>query len=66
MDRKKLIQMAVALLAAAGLAGCGTAEEADDRGSTAVGACRGHGGVAAFDDNIIICRDQTVREVEGG
>jgi hypothetical protein len=30
----------------------------------AVEACRGHGGVVAFDDDIVICRDHTVWEAE--
>jgi hypothetical protein len=31
-----------------------------------VQACRGHGGVSAFDDNIVICRDQSFHEAEEG
>jgi hypothetical protein len=37
-----------------------------DRGRRAVGACRGHGGVSAFDDDIVICRDQSFHEAEEG
>jgi hypothetical protein len=38
----------------------------EERDARAVEACRGHGGVAAFDDDIAICRDQTFQEVGRG
>ena len=38
----------------------------DERGRRAVDACREHDGVSAFDDDIVICRDQTFHEAEGG
>lgn len=44
-------------LAAAGLSGCGDSEPTD-RGAAAVTLCKGHGGVIAFDDEIVICGDQ--------
>ena len=37
---------------------------AEERGATAVELCRGHGGVAALDDDIVICRDQTIERGE--
>jgi hypothetical protein len=65
MSRKKLIPIAVGLLAATASAGCASDEDpgarsAEDRGSTAVEACRAHGGAIAFEDDVVICRDQTV------
>ena len=61
------MSIAVALLAAAALAACNTDASSDrvSRGSDAVEACRGHGGVVAFDDDAIICSDQTAREERG-
>jgi hypothetical protein len=67
MIRRTLIAIAVALLAAGGVAGCGAAgdgPEASDRGAGAVESCRAHGGVVAFEDDVVICRDQTYQEVE--
>jgi hypothetical protein len=29
-----------------------------------VEACRGHGGVVAFDDDLVLCRDQTLQEAD--
>jgi hypothetical protein len=43
-------------------AGCTSRDASAERGSRAVGACRRQGGVSAFDDDIVICRDQTVHE----
>lgn len=53
--------MVVAALCAAALVGCGDSGS-DERGATAIGLCVGHGGVAALEDDIVICRDQTVRD----
>jgi hypothetical protein len=53
----------LAVLAAAGVAGCGESAS-DDRGATAVGLCRDHGGVVALEDEIVICRDQTAHTDE--
>ena len=50
--------MAIAILAAAGIAGCGESDSGN-RGNEAVGLCQGHGGVVALEDEIVICRDQT-------
>jgi hypothetical protein len=50
-----------ALLAATVLVGCGSSESSDraERVSRILEACDGHGGVAAFDDDAVICVDQT-------
>jgi hypothetical protein len=53
----------LAALAAAGVAGCGESGS-DNRGATAVGLCRDHGGVVALEDEIVICRDQTTHTDE--
>jgi hypothetical protein len=49
------------LLGAMMLLGCGSSESSDraERVSRIVEACDGHGGVAAFDDEAVICEDQT-------
>jgi hypothetical protein len=67
MTFSRLVPALVALLAAAAVAGCGTSDSAEreDRASSAVNECRGHGGVEAFDDEIVICRDQTADEERG-
>jgi hypothetical protein len=52
----------VALLGVAPLAGCDSSESSSDREarvSRVIEACSGHGGVAAFDDDAVICADQT-------
>jgi hypothetical protein len=65
MKRNRLIAIAVAVLAIAIGAGCDEGEtEAEERGAAAVELCRGHGGVAALDDDIVVCRDQTVHRGE--
>jgi hypothetical protein len=51
-----------ALVAATALAGCGGSESSSDRAgrvSRVIEACNGHGGVVAFDDEAVICADQT-------
>jgi hypothetical protein len=67
MSSKKLVMIAVALLlAGASVGGCDSGAEdpgersTEERGSSAVEACRAHGGVIAFEDDVVICRDQTV------
>jgi hypothetical protein len=48
-------------------AGCGSdlASSPEERASSAVRECRGHGGVAAFEDDVVICRDQTTKDHRG-
>ena len=61
------IAAAVAVLAVATTAGCGTngsSSDREERSTRAVNECRGHGGVSAFDDDIVICRDQSLHEAE--
>jgi hypothetical protein len=45
---------------------CEDQTSSGERASRAVEACRDHDGVAAFDDDIAICRDETSAQVEGG
>jgi hypothetical protein len=63
VNRKKSL-IAVALVATAVVAGCASQDpgsvSAEDRGSSAVEGCRAHGGVVAFEDEVVICRDNTV------
>lgn len=60
---KETIAIALAAFSVAGLAACGDSEP-DDRGAVAVGLCREHGGVIAFDDEVVICRDQSSHNAE--
>ena len=62
MTLKHLTAVALTVISAAGVAGCGSTSEADDRGASVIGVCRGHGGVVALEDEIVICRDQTAQE----
>jgi hypothetical protein len=67
MQRIRLASMTALVLAAA-TAGCGAQASSDDRrdrASTAIEACRGHEGVAAFDDDAVICGDGTFLEERG-
>lgn len=63
VNSKALIPVIVALGVAPGIAGCSSGNSASaeraNRGSTAVETCRDHGGVSAFDDDAVICQDQT-------
>jgi hypothetical protein len=68
MKRQKSILIVIALLAGMAAAGCGddgASSDFRDRGSSAISECEEHGGVSAFDDDIVICRDQTVDEERG-
>jgi hypothetical protein len=56
---KTLLSLLVVLLASAGCGSGEASEERTDRGSRAVAECREHGGVAGFDDDVVICADQT-------
>jgi hypothetical protein len=58
----------VAVLAAAAIGGCTSGDSSPDlaaRASDAIEACRDHDGVAAFDDDAVICGDGTAREQRG-
>jgi hypothetical protein len=66
--RSVVIRIAPVLLAAVALAGCSSqdsSEAREERASRAVAECRGHGGVAAFDDDAVICADQSSQEERG-
>jgi hypothetical protein len=61
-------RIALAVLVAAALTGCASQESSEtreDRASRAVAACRDHGGVGAFDDDAVICQDQTAENERG-
>jgi hypothetical protein len=64
--KRKYGPLAVLLIGAAATAGCGNAGATggDERGSAAVEVCRDHGGVVAFEDDVVICRDQEFFQVE--
>ena len=69
MRMRQLVAPAAAVLALAGTMGCGdegSSQDREERSMQAVDECRGHGGVSAFDDNIVICRDQSFHEAEEG
>ena len=62
MRMRQLVVPAAAVLALAGTVGCGTggtSRDREERSTQAVDECRGHGGVSAFDDDVVICLDQT-------
>jgi hypothetical protein len=68
MRMRQLVAPAAAVLAVAGVVGCGTDGSSDDReerSTQAVDECRGHGGVSAFDDDVVICLDQTSASERG-
>jgi hypothetical protein len=64
--RPSAVLTAVAL-AGAGVAGCGESgtEDREERSTQAVNECRGHGGVSAFDDDVVICLDQSSSSERG-
>jgi hypothetical protein len=68
MEGRGYIRRAAALLVLVTVAGCGSTEsssERRERGSAALEKCRGHGGVVGFDDDAVICADQTFSEERG-
>lgn len=67
MNKRQLTAMVSAVLSLAVVAGCASDEPSsrEDRASSAVEECRGHGGVGAFEDDVVICRDQTTNEDRG-
>jgi hypothetical protein len=68
MRMRQLVVPVAAMLALAGGAGCGTdgsSADREERSASAVNECRGHGGVSAFDDDVVICLDQTSASERG-
>jgi hypothetical protein len=66
--RRQLVVPAAAVLALAGTVGCGVegaSQDREERSRRAVNECRGHGGVSAFDDDVVICLDQTSTSERG-
>jgi hypothetical protein len=64
----RLAQIALAVLAAVAIGGCGSGDPSPDaaaRATDAIEACNDHGGVSAFDDDAVICEDGTAREQRG-
>jgi hypothetical protein len=62
MRMRQLVLPVAATLAIASAAGCGSeggTQDREERSRQAVNECRGHGGVGAFDDDAVICIDQT-------
>jgi hypothetical protein len=56
------------VLAAAALTGCASQESSQDRterAERAIEICRDHDGVVAFDDDAVICADQTFSDERG-
>jgi hypothetical protein len=68
MRMRQLVAPTAAVLALAGAAGCGaegSSRDREERSRQAVEECRGHGGVGAFDDDVVICVDQTSTSARG-
>ena len=67
MNERQLIALVIAVLSLATVSGCASDEtfSREGRASSAVEECRGHGGVGALDDDIVICRDQVANEERG-
>jgi hypothetical protein len=68
MRTRRLVVQVAAMLALVGAAGCGsegTSGDREERSAAAVNECRGHGGVSAFDDDVVICMDQTSNTERG-
>jgi hypothetical protein len=61
------LAVALPLAAVLALTGCGSggSQDREERSAGAVNECRGHGGVAAFDDDVVICRDGTSASERG-
>jgi hypothetical protein len=69
LNVRKLLSIAAAALVAGAFAACGGSDSSStdraERSSRTIDACRDHGGVAAFDDDAVICADQTFTEERG-
>jgi hypothetical protein len=65
----KPCSIAAVALAASLAAACGgsdsRATDRVERSASTIESCRDHGGVAAFDDDAVICEDQTFVEERG-
>jgi hypothetical protein len=60
--------LGAAMLIGANAAACGSdgsSSDREERSMNAVNECRGHGGVSAFDDDVVICLDQTATSERG-
>jgi hypothetical protein len=67
--RQLVVVPAAAVLTVAGAVGCGSegvSRDREERSRQAIDECRGHGGVSAFDDDVVICLDQTSSSDRGG
>jgi hypothetical protein len=68
MRMRQAVVPVAATLAVASVLGCGangSSVDREERSTQAVNECRGHGGVSAFDDDIVICLDQTSTSERG-
>ena len=69
MNVSKPCSIAAVALAAAFAAACGgrnpSSTDRAERSTRTIDACREHGGVAAFDDDSVICDDQTFTDDRG-
>jgi hypothetical protein len=70
LNVRKPLSIAAAALAAVAFAACGGGRDAGstdraERSARTIDACRDHGGVAAFDDDAVICADQTFTDERG-
>jgi hypothetical protein len=68
VHRSRIVSITALVVAAAIVTGCGAQESAADRrerATSAIEACRDHEGVAAFDDDAVICTDGTFAEERG-
>ena len=66
---RNLCSIAAVALAASLATACGGGESNSsdrvERSASTIETCRDHGGVAAFDDDAVICEDQTFVEERG-
>jgi hypothetical protein len=68
MRMRQAVVPVAATLAVTSALGCGTngsSQDRESRSTQAVSECRGHGGVSAFDDDVVICLDQTSSSERG-
>jgi len=68
LDMRAKVRTTLAVIAAGALAGCASSassQDREERGASAVELCRGNGGVAAFDDDAVICNDETSSDGRG-